>query len=58
MWIDRTAVFGEAGVASHEMTVVPTVGANVARRSGLPSGAAVDTDMQENQCIIKTSGAL
>lgn len=38
MWIDRTAVFGEAGVASHEMTVVPTVGANVARRCGLAPG--------------------
>lgn len=38
MWIDHAAVFGEAGVASHEMTVVPAVGANVARRSGLAPG--------------------
>lgn len=38
MWIDRAAVFGEAGVASHEMTVVPAVGANVALRFGLATG--------------------
>lgn len=38
MWIDHAAVSGEAGVASHEMTVVPAVGANAARRSGLARG--------------------